>query len=492
MRSALATPVGRLVAPMLALVGCAVPVAPGAIEPAPLAIGSIEVAECPLDEDRLPSQRVHEAPDLDVDEWLVVLDRPEAPIDLGVLALGLLTSNDEPTVGGAPAPRLPGVKWQAGRPGETADVLVAQGTLEAPYREDRMLRVRGAEVVVFNGKPLLGEGRGPRTTGWPVEVRAGRNEVVLFGVDGEFEFDLWKPRHRLVLGIEEALFEHATRTAHHDGISIPVFNASAARVEELHFHYGDPVTAPLASTFLPDAWACFGGIEPMGFVERGLWEDPGEGGPLHFPVEVYAEMDGEESGNRQYVSFSAPPRSAMSAADPRERMLQLPHVFEGMEHPPRVYFVVGTSGDVHAVAAHRALANFDAMVYAAACGDTSLYKVHVLTDRAYQVEATSGPQGQLVLYGTHEENSVWRQIESDVRFVDAAVPSSRGFDIRAVSEARLTTDDAPTQCVATRVTGDGGLALAIAGRLGGELGRMRDVRRLVMVRTGTAKLEIAE
>lgn len=492
MRPALAAPVGLFVAPMLALVGCAVPVDPGANEPEPFAVRSIEVGERPTDDDGLPSQRVHEALELTVDDWLVVVERLDAPIDLGVLALGLLTSNDEPAVGGAPAPRRPDVTWRTGRPGATEGVLAAYGAFEAPYREDRMLRVRGAEVVVFNGRAILGEGRGPRTTGWPVEVRAGRNEVMLFGVEGELEFDLWKPRHRLVLGIDEALSEHASRTSHRIGISVPIFNASAATVLELHFHYGDPVAAPLASSFLPDAWACFGGIEPMGFVERGTWDGPGAGGPLHFPFEVYAELDGEESSNRQYVSFPAPPRPATSDADPTERLLQMPHVFEGMEQPPLVYFVVGTSGDFHAIAAHRALAHFDAMVYAAARGDRSLATVRVLTDRAYRKEAIYGPQGFLVLYGTHEENSVWRQVESDVRFVDSTIPSSRGFDIRAVSEARLTTDDAPMQCVATRVTGDNGLALAIAGRLGGDLGRMQDVRRLELLRPGTARLEIVE
>ena len=80
------------------------------------------------------------------------------------------------------------------------EALCGNAALERDFAELRMARLTGAELLFVNGIPVHGdpERRGDR--GFPVELRAGRNELFALGVRGELELELWMPAQELTIG----------------------------------------------------------------------------------------------------------------------------------------------------------------------------------------------------------------------------------------------------------------------------------------------------
>ncbi|MEM7309531.1 MAG: hypothetical protein AAF682_22835 [Planctomycetota bacterium] len=158
----------------------------------------------------------------------------------------------------------------------------ARTHLDSEVDEVRFLRAPGASAVFVNGEPFVGD---PDRRGWlgvPVSLRTGRNTLVVAGVRGGFELELWKPVTRTVIAswaVQAPGGERRLRPL--DLLHVPVFNAAIAPADGIHFHYGDAATAGELSRI--DEWSDGGFAPPLAIVPRSL---PLLGAPLSSDPEV--------------------------------------------------------------------------------------------------------------------------------------------------------------------------------------------------------------
>ena len=174
-----------------------------------------------------------------------------------------------------------GADWKTGgRLREQSDVGPLQGRFQAAVTtvfadEDhvRFVRAPGASAVFVNGEGFAAD---PDRRGWlgfPVGLRDGANEVLVAGVQGGFELEMWDPVSRLVVATW-ALHNEGLEKAWREGwgyLYFPIFNASTGTADQLHFHYGD-ARPPTDRPHLEE-WADGGRIVPLGLIEKRVCVD---------------------------------------------------------------------------------------------------------------------------------------------------------------------------------------------------------------------------
>ncbi len=243
----------------------------------------------------LPSQRLADPPPIVPSEWLVAR---AGGLDAAAIVARHL-------VDGAQAPEA-GDAWEVrGDVAHLVDVVAAYAQVESPVAEVRMAKLTGGDVLVVNGEPFPGDPERRGLEGVPVALRAGTNELYVFGAPQGFVLELWKPRGRLVVGnwdadwpppeIEDSLF---------DIERVPIYNASLERVEGLHFHYGDPVADPQALAFDWNEWSDGASILPLCSIGGRAWNAfdglPEGAREVFVPIEVSAGED-EDDVTRTYL-----------------------------------------------------------------------------------------------------------------------------------------------------------------------------------------------
>ena len=279
-------------------------------------------------------------------------------------------------------------------------------------------RVSGAELLIVNGEPFVGDPEGRGLRGVPVALEYGDNHLFVVGADGRFELELWRPRTRTVLATWEARvvgmdgrpFATAERLAMgDDALDVPVFNASLHPMSGLHFHYGRIMVEQDDAIPRLSEWADGGVVAPLCFVLKRAyligsendWTFDGRRGIA--PLCAYDDCD--DDADRQLVTIDLDQPQAPSA----RRNLAGGERLIG--HPRHACLAYATGGDDLEDARALAVARYlqQSLWYHAGAAAT------VVADHQLSDVIKRRPNTFAVLVGDAKQSLAWRQL---LRFDD--------------------------------------------------------------------------
>lgn len=374
-----------------------------------------------------PSQRLEDPPPIVPETWLVATATDDVDELLeAVVRTYLVDPEAAPPRAGAPVdPARPeGVQWaEWNEPSAPPGVLCAYATVAVPEDQVRMARLEGGEVLVVNGEPFAGDPVRRGLTGMPVLLREGWNRLYVLKAPDGFELELWKPRGRLVIGAEAPGWPASDGAVGFFDVEVPVFNASLEPVEDLHFHYRDPVVDPLADAQGGMEWRCGGRMLPLGFETRtainSLKEPlPASAQAAFVCAEVYEGRDEDRTRTRAFLSGpiegerDVSPPDGESAA-PRTSFLgarfDARWSLDWRQAGQPVHLIYGTHGEEAETAALLALARFDgALVRLNESARVSTWTDDEALEHVDEVLKSSRTFERIVvLYGNERTNAAW-------------------------------------------------------------------------------------
>lgn len=384
--------------------------------------------------------------------WFVPADPIDIELALTACVLspqsGFPTANEIATLADPTAqPR-----WLALDPSRAAPTRFACALVTSERADVRMARVVGAEQLFVNGEAFVGDSERRGFQGVPVHLRAGVNHLVLAGIRGPFEVELWKPATGMVVGTWDVVWPGSGAFGE-DEVSYPIFNAMTESVAQLHLHYGhetpeggdcEPRCPEWRDTFLSG-----GVIPPLAMrLDGNYWtsfDQPNcHGGPnARFTVgavSVWSEhvanvtWAGAEADNQLLRKpIVAPPPEERPWAKRNSATLDSGFL---RELGDRFVLVVGTGGTDDDAAATLARARFDQqwLWYHARLAP------QILTDRQCLRALAGGAEREaqalhfviaerrLVFYGNRETNAAWAQrvpVEAEVSALPAELVPAR-------------------------------------------------------------------
>ena len=175
------------------------------------------------------------------------------------------------------------VVWRARRMPDhseaTGSFVAAHTTVTVTEPQVRMARLPGARTLFVNGVAFVGDPDRRGYLGVPVALREGDNHLLVVGIDGGFELELWSPPTRIVVGDWDAVVPRRDKGWTPPSISqedwayliVPLFNASLVAANSMHVHYQVQWGADPAETAPTKNWACDKRCAPLGFTaSRGV------------------------------------------------------------------------------------------------------------------------------------------------------------------------------------------------------------------------------
>jgi len=320
------------------------------------------------------------------------------------------------------------------------DARWALTTIDRDADEVRMARLTGAEVLFVNGEPFVGDPQRRGFRGVPVALRTGTNTLLVGGIAGSFELELWTPKTRTVLGEWDVEWPQALPL---EEVTYAVFNASTLPLRGLHVHYGHAVIADENIAPVVDEWRDGGHVLPLGVLVTGHWfrdwfdaQSPGigRGAEVAFPVSVFGP--GDTRADRRVVRGRIPakgeppqfPGRLSSAAHTGifNRVSRHTSFEQGMVFGPSrdagTLVVYGTQGPPQEAAALLARVRFDIqrLWYRTRFTPEAISDVDFLERLASEEPGTRGIwtvspppkhpwtlQHEMILYGNADTNAAW-------------------------------------------------------------------------------------
>lgn len=433
--------------------------------------------------------------------WLVLTAGGESsPSSRELFAEYLLAEDSRrPSAGEAAFLDREGPRWTRRESGAaSAGILCAYGRVARQEAEVLMARLTGAGLLFVNGVGFVGDRERRGFRGVPIALDAGENELFVLDVDGSFEFELWSPPTRTVVGTWDVRWPAVTRERQswfpHE-IRFPVFNASTREIPYLHVHYGHAAPDDGGEPPHITDWRDGGLLAPLGiFLAASYFGDiftvPSE--PITdatralVPVHVYAVEEGEDEDydSIPIEMLSGPllepgDRSGPPAFPGREReALQGGMLGERSGRTTKI--VYGTRVVDGEVAPDLALARFlqQQIWYRTGSTPTLMTDAQFMRGREpwkptpgsklEELLAGRKPQrySHVILCGTPESNEAWERV----------VPEAQ--DIRGWTGGIVTTDDLHPGHVLYgwfRAREWGALVVTYTGPQGARLGYVVDV-----------------
>lgn len=343
-----------------------------------------------------------------------------------------------------------------------------------PREQVCFVRLTGAELMIVNGEPFLGDPQRRGLRGVPVALTSGVNDVFVCGANGAFEIEFWSPRTRVVLGTWDAAMVDlfgvplplGTRG---EQVCVPVFNASTSVVRGLHFHYGHgAVSVPGLIPPLTE-WACGGTIAPLCFLSKELFlSDMGQApGDPAWAMPLCAHDGWDRDADRQLAHLVPDVLSEHAT-----RFGSLTGAERLLFDERGTVFVYATAGNAAERAQALAMARFLQQAFWYRAGRAA----RVIADRDLAdgdvTTVEVGSAALLVLVGDAKRSLAWRQLR---RFDDLCelLPADIGGDADAEFGLRLVGPTAMPATLPRRIAlvhnrSGGGLRLLTALRLSDE------------------------